>query len=89
MGQLEKCKQYLEYGYDTLQVFDRELERVEGFNGLNDFCSTFELQRGKEIDDDDDNSAVGEVKVSANDVTRSLVQNNLTKLFVDIFCFLM
>ena len=63
IGQLEKCKQYLEHGYDTLHLIDGELEKVEWCGGLTDFCSTFDLERGKELDDDD-NSAVGEVKVS-------------------------
>lgn len=45
------------------QMFDSELEEVAQFQGLNDFCSTFKLQRGKTEYDEDDPSVVGEFKV--------------------------
>uniref|UniRef100_A0AAQ4PUW1 Myoferlin like n=1 Tax=Gasterosteus aculeatus aculeatus TaxID=481459 RepID=A0AAQ4PUW1_GASAC len=41
-----------------------ELEEVAQFQGLNDFCSTFKLQRGKTEYDEDDPSVVGEFKGS-------------------------
>ncbi|XP_077469193.1 myoferlin-like isoform X2 [Stigmatopora argus] len=62
IGEEEKCGPYLEKGYDTLEVYDRELEQVEQFQGLTDFCGTFKLQRGKADGEDDDPSVVGEFK---------------------------
>ncbi|KAM3857522.1 LOW QUALITY PROTEIN: dysferlin [Diretmus argenteus] len=46
----------------TLQVYDRELEKVEGFSALSDFCQTFKLYRGKTQDEGEDPSVVGEFK---------------------------
>ena len=45
-----------------LQVLGTELERVSVYNEFSDFCSTFELMRGKDIDEEE-SSAVGEYKV--------------------------
>ncbi|XP_061795182.1 myoferlin isoform X1 [Nerophis lumbriciformis] len=64
IGLQEKCGPYLKKGYDTLEVYDRELEQVEQFQGLTDFCSTFKLLRGKTDEDEDDPSVVGEFKGS-------------------------
>ncbi|KAM9847707.1 myoferlin [Aulostomus maculatus] len=64
VGQQEKCGPYLKKGYDTLQVYNCELEDVEVFQGLTDFCSTFKLQRGKTEDEEDDPTVVGEFKGS-------------------------
>ncbi|KAM8859825.1 myoferlin isoform 2-T2 [Spinachia spinachia] len=64
VDQHEKCGPYLKKGYDTLKMFDSELEEVAEFQGLNDFCSTFKLQRGKTEYDEDDPSVVGEFKGS-------------------------
>lgn len=44
-------------------MYKSELEEVEDFQGLTDFCSTFKLQRGKNDDDEDDPTLVGEFKV--------------------------
>ncbi|XP_041865734.1 myoferlin isoform X2 [Melanotaenia boesemani] len=63
-GDQEKCGPYLKKGYDTLQVYNSELEEVHEFHGLTDFCSTFKLQRGKTEDEEDDPSVVGEFKGS-------------------------
>uniref|UniRef100_A0A673HM87 Myoferlin-like n=1 Tax=Sinocyclocheilus rhinocerous TaxID=307959 RepID=A0A673HM87_9TELE len=60
----EKCGPYLQKGYDTLTVFNTELEAVPEFRGLTDFCTTFKLQRGKTEDEDEDPSVVGEFKGS-------------------------
>uniref|UniRef100_A0A673CJ86 Myoferlin-like n=1 Tax=Sphaeramia orbicularis TaxID=375764 RepID=A0A673CJ86_9TELE len=64
VGQQEKCGPYLKKGYNTLQVYDCEIEEVDQFQGLTDFCSTFKLQRGKNEDEEDDPSVVGEFKGS-------------------------
>ncbi|KAJ8392183.1 hypothetical protein AAFF_G00077510 [Aldrovandia affinis] len=61
-GERHKCGTYLEKGFDTLQIYSRELEKVEGFAGLADFCQTFKLYRGKTQDDSEDPSIVGELK---------------------------
>uniref|UniRef100_A0A671V8N4 Dysferlin, limb girdle muscular dystrophy 2B (autosomal recessive) n=1 Tax=Sparus aurata TaxID=8175 RepID=A0A671V8N4_SPAAU len=61
-GEKNKYGTYLERGFDTLKVYDRELEKVEGFEGLSDFCQTFKLYRGKTQDEGEDPSVVGEFK---------------------------
>uniref|UniRef100_A0A3Q3DHJ1 Dysferlin, limb girdle muscular dystrophy 2B (autosomal recessive) n=1 Tax=Hippocampus comes TaxID=109280 RepID=A0A3Q3DHJ1_HIPCM len=61
-GETSKCGTYLERGSDTLQVYDRELEKVDAFEGLADFCQTFRLRRGKTQAEGEDPSVVGEFK---------------------------
>ncbi|XP_059891870.1 dysferlin-like [Gadus macrocephalus] len=61
-GETSRCGTYLEKGLDTLQVYDRELERVDAFGGLSDFCQTFKLYRGKTQEEGQDPSLVGEFK---------------------------
>nr|XP_033809300.1 dysferlin isoform X2 [Geotrypetes seraphini] len=61
-GEKEKCGSYLEKGFDTLQVYETELENIEEYEGLTDFCRTFKLQRGKTYDENEDPSVVGEFK---------------------------
>lgn len=46
------------------QVYNTELEEVQEFQGLTDFCSTFKLYRGKTEDEEEDPSVVGEFKVT-------------------------
>uniref|UniRef100_A0A669EY48 Myoferlin n=1 Tax=Oreochromis niloticus TaxID=8128 RepID=A0A669EY48_ORENI len=64
LGDQEKCGPYLKKGYDTLKIYDCELEDVPEFKGLTDFCDTFKLQRGKNDNGDDDPTVVGEFKGS-------------------------
>uniref|UniRef100_A0A8B9ZGF3 Dysferlin n=1 Tax=Anas platyrhynchos TaxID=8839 RepID=A0A8B9ZGF3_ANAPL len=63
-GEREKCGSYLEKGFDTLKVYETELENVEDFEHLSDFCHTFRLYRGRSQDSNDDPSVVGEFKGS-------------------------
>ncbi|XP_069779523.1 dysferlin isoform X4 [Narcine bancroftii] len=63
-GQTNKCGNYLDKGFDTLEVYETELEKVKDFEGLMDFCCTFLLHRGKTQGEDEDPSVVGEFKGS-------------------------
>ncbi|XP_065924822.1 myoferlin isoform X7 [Magallana gigas] len=60
-GQTHKCKKYIEKGQDKIEVYQTHLEDVDFTNGFSDFCSTFELQRGKD-EEDEESSVVGEFK---------------------------
>uniref|UniRef100_A0A8C2BB83 Myoferlin like n=1 Tax=Cyprinus carpio TaxID=7962 RepID=A0A8C2BB83_CYPCA len=64
INEQEKCGPYLQKGYDTLTVYNTELEAVPEFRGLTDFSTTFKLQRGKTEDEGEDPSVVGEFKGS-------------------------
>ncbi|KAI4891587.1 hypothetical protein NFI96_020979 [Prochilodus magdalenae] len=64
IGEREKCGPYLQKGYSTLAVYEKELEEMPEFHGLKDFCNTFKLYRGKTDDDEEDPSVVGEFKAS-------------------------
>ncbi|XP_061439658.1 dysferlin isoform X3 [Rhineura floridana] len=61
-GDREKCGSYLEKAFDMLKVYEMELENVEDFGGLSDFCHTFKLYRGKTEDANEDPTVVGEFK---------------------------
>ncbi|XP_077084356.1 dysferlin isoform X5 [Siphateles boraxobius] len=63
-GERNKCGSYMEKGFDTLQVYDRELEKTEGFEKFADFCQTFKLYRGRTQNESEDPSVVGEFKGS-------------------------
>ncbi|XP_075044491.1 dysferlin isoform X3 [Mixophyes fleayi] len=64
IGEKEKCGTYMDKGFDTLQVLDTELENIEDYDGLTDFCRTFKLYRGRSQDETEDPSVVGEFKGS-------------------------
>ncbi|XP_063076869.1 myoferlin-like isoform X1 [Engraulis encrasicolus] len=64
IGDHEKCGPYRQKGYDTLKVYTKELEDIEDFKGLTDFCSTFRLLRGKNENGEEDPTVVGEFKGS-------------------------
>lgn len=53
-------------------MYSSELEEVPQFQGLTDFCSTFKLQRGKNEDEEDDPSVVGEFKVGKKSLKKTL-----------------
>ncbi|ESN98173.1 hypothetical protein HELRODRAFT_177418 [Helobdella robusta] len=61
VGEMDKCKKYVDLGYDKLQVYATELEKVKVHREFNDFCSTFPLTRGKAIDDEE-GTVAGEFK---------------------------
>jgi len=44
------------------QVYDTELERSDVFGDFLDFCETFDLERGKD-DDDEESNMIGQFKV--------------------------
>nr|XP_031532352.1 dysferlin [Vicugna pacos] len=62
IGEREKCGSYLEKDFDTLKVYDTQLENVKAFEGLSDFCNTFKLYRGKTQEEMEDPSVIGEFK---------------------------
>ncbi|GAB1290996.1 Dysferlin [Apodemus speciosus] len=62
VGEREKCGSYLEKDFDTLKVYDTQLENVEAFGGLSDFCNTFKLYRGRTQEETEDPSIIGEFK---------------------------
>ncbi|KAJ8025764.1 Dysferlin [Holothuria leucospilota] len=61
-GEPEKAGDYLERGYHKMDVYETSLEKVGEHDFFKDFCNTFELQRGKQDDDDEEEDGVGEFK---------------------------
>ncbi|XP_052773227.1 myoferlin-like isoform X7 [Mya arenaria] len=61
VGEVEKCQKYLDKGLDTIKVYDTELEKSEDFGEFLDFCETFDLERGKD-DDDEESNIIGQFK---------------------------
>lgn len=53
-------------------MLNRELENVDDYKGLTDFCNTFKLYRGKSETGEDDPSVVGEFKVKNKNVNHVL-----------------
>lgn len=63
VGDEEKCGEYLDKGYSTMKVYQKELERVEGFSGFEDFINSFPLCRGKaKSREEEEDTVVGEFK---------------------------
>ncbi|KAI5627367.1 myoferlin, partial [Silurus asotus] len=85
IGEHEKCGPYLQKGYDTLKVYNCELENIADYKGLTDFCNTFKLYRGKSDTGEDDPSVVGEFKVN-----KYVLQYNKIYLYsmFEMSCFL-
>ncbi|XP_067857650.1 myoferlin-like [Heptranchias perlo] len=63
-GEHSEYTDYLLQGYDTIKVYPCPLEDVPQFKGLQDFCNTFKLYRGRVYGDSDDPMVVGEFKGS-------------------------
>lgn len=67
----------------SYQIYESELERVDGFERLADFCQTFRLYRGRTQDESEDPSVVGEFKVRfATNTTLQEDQRNLNGLIL-------
>ncbi|XP_072409909.1 myoferlin-like [Chiloscyllium punctatum] len=63
-GEHDDYTDYLLQGYDTIKIYPCPLEDVPQFKGLQDFCHTFKLYRGKVYGDIEDPMVVGEFKGS-------------------------
>ncbi|XP_014671407.1 PREDICTED: dysferlin-like [Priapulus caudatus] len=61
-GQEDKAGHYLEKNYDTIEIYDTELEQLERFDGFTDFCDSFLLNRGKNLEDEE-SDVIGQLKV--------------------------
>lgn len=65
VGDNDKAGIYLDKGYDKLMVYGTELEKVEVFNGFQDFVETFYIHRGKvKTKSEEEDTIVGEFKGS-------------------------
>lgn len=61
IGDREKCAKYLDRGLDTVAIYDAELEKSDVHQDFNDFCETFDLNRGKD-DDEEESNIIGQFK---------------------------
>ncbi|XP_030841562.1 myoferlin isoform X6 [Strongylocentrotus purpuratus] len=62
-GETEKCGDYLERGYDKIEIYNKPLEVLGTNNSFLDFCNCYDLNRGKQdSDEDEESSGVGEFK---------------------------
>ncbi|XP_068709292.1 myoferlin-like isoform X2 [Montipora foliosa] len=65
VGDNDKAGVYLDKGYDKIMVYGTELEKVEVFNGFQDFVETFYIHRGKvKTKSEEEDTIVGEFKGS-------------------------
>ncbi|XP_070540972.1 myoferlin-like isoform X9 [Ptychodera flava] len=60
-GETDKSGDYLDKGYDKVEIYEQALEEYEQNDHFKDFCDTFELKRGKSKDDEE-SDIVGEFK---------------------------
>ncbi|CAD5119914.1 DgyrCDS8495 [Dimorphilus gyrociliatus] len=60
LGDLKKAKHYLDLGYSTIEIYTTELEKVPMFEKFTDYCDTFNLQHGKNLDEE--SSTAGQFK---------------------------
>jgi len=52
---------HLSYNHHS-QIYETELENSDDFKEFTDFCETFDLERGKD-DDDEESNIIGQFKV--------------------------
>uniref|UniRef100_T1JKN2 C2 domain-containing protein n=1 Tax=Strigamia maritima TaxID=126957 RepID=T1JKN2_STRMM len=62
VDEFEKCLTYVEKGFDILEVFPMELERVERFQQFQDFLKTFPFIKNKGNSEKEPDSVIGELK---------------------------
>nr|XP_058962380.1 myoferlin-like [Pocillopora verrucosa] len=63
IGDEEKCGEFLNLGYKKMTVYQTELEKVQEFNGFEDFISTFPIYRGRaKSREEEADTIVGEFK---------------------------
>ncbi|XP_029655595.1 myoferlin-like [Octopus sinensis] len=76
----DKCKGYLQHGFDTIivgqsfhvwQIYNQQLENSENYDKFRDFCDSFQLTRGK-TNEDEESTDVGEFKVDLHDYIQGL-----------------
>ncbi|XP_037084395.1 myoferlin-like isoform X2 [Pollicipes pollicipes] len=60
-GELRKCGDYLKRGYEKLEIYPVELERVACFDHFKDILNTLDIHRGKSCEDEE-SATVGEFK---------------------------
>ncbi|XP_073239418.1 myoferlin-like [Porites lutea] len=63
MEDYDKCGDYIEKGYDKFVIYDKQLEKVDIYEGFQDLVKTFDLHRGK-VKPKEDAIVVGEFKGS-------------------------
>lgn len=63
IGDEEKSAEYVNKGYAKMTVYQTELEKVEKFDGFQDFISSFPFYRGKaKSREEEEDTVVGEFK---------------------------
>ncbi|KAL9983693.1 hypothetical protein ACROYT_G005909 [Oculina patagonica] len=63
IGDVDKSGEFLDKGYETMTVYQSELEKVEQFYGFEDFISSFPVYRGRaKSREEEEDTIVGEFK---------------------------